>query len=73
MCKDNMIKIPISLEDKWQTNCDRQFHRKDCKVHKKWGMDLNIILICDTRKVIEANLNFEQQFDSLSFKLILLS
>ena len=38
----------------------------------KRGMDVkNIILICVTRKVIRADLNLKQQFDSLPFRLTL--
>ena len=35
MWHDNLIKIPISLEEKWQTIFNGKFHRKHLKVHKR--------------------------------------
>ena len=41
------------------------------KVHKKGYGRKNTTLICVTRKVLRAELNLKQQFDSLPFKLVL--
>ena len=68
---DNLVKIPISLEEKWQTISYGKFHWKHWKVHKKGSGRKNITLICVTRKVIPADLNLKQQFDSLPFRLVL--
>ena len=41
------------------------------KVHKKGYGRKNTTLICVTRKVIRADLNLKQQYDSLPFRLVL--
>ena len=41
------------------------------KIHKKGYEPKNTTLICVTQKVIRADLNLKQQFDSLHFRLVL--
>ena len=71
MLRDNLIKIPIGLEEKRQTISYGKFHWKHCKVHKKGYVRKNTTLIRVTRRAIEADLNFNQQFNSLSLILVL--
>ena len=69
--QDNLIKIPIGLEEKRQTISYGKFHLKRCKVHKRGYVRKNTTLICDTQRVIRADSNFKQEFNSLSFRLVL--
>ena len=41
--KDNRLKNPIDLEEKWQTICNVKFHLKHYKVHKR-SMNVKITL-----------------------------
>ena len=72
MWHDNLIKILISLEEKWQTISYGKCHWKHCKVHKEVYVRKNTTLIRVTRRMIQADFNFKQQFNSLSFRLVLL-
>ena len=51
------------------TICIEKFHWKHSIVRKKGHVRKNTTLICDTRRVIWTDLNFEKQFDSMSFRL----
>ena len=56
MWRDNLIKIPIGLKEKRQTISYGKFHWKDCL--QKGYVRKNTTLICVTRMVSQADLNF---------------